>query len=460
LSVEDGVVTGKDGRRVSYAELIGSKHFDLQLSPSAKRRTPSDWKVLGKPVPSLDRPALMTGTFEFVHNVRVPGMLHGRVVRPPEVGATVVSLDETSVRKIAGIVKVVRQKDFVGVVAEKQLQAEEAARKLKVTWAHGRGLPPQKTYFDSLRKQPSRDTLIVDSKDIEKRLASAHKVLRATYAYPYQMHGSIGASCAVADVKGDHATVWSGTQSVYPTRSIVAKLLGLPLENVRVIFARGAGCYGLNGSDAVSFDAALLSHGVGRPVRVRLSRQDEMAWENFGSAFVIDQRAGIDQNGGIVTWECESWMAERGGRPGYDDRETSLRESSPVTSLNHSLRALRLNQRANFVIAVTTLLLTLQDASATTAAGPARFAAKGFWRMRWSLRSLQVRCALLRESRTPSRTSASWMNSPLLRKPIRLPFVCNIFRRSGLSMRLTRPPKPQSGKYALLRSPDWAEQAA
>ncbi len=317
LSVQDAVVSGKNGRRVRYAELIGSKHFDIQLNPSAKRRTPSDWKVLGQPIPSLDRPALMTGTFEFVHNVRVPGMLHGRVVRPPEVGATVVSLDETSVRNIAGIVKVVRQKDFIGVVAEKQLQAEEAARKLKVTWAHGRGLPLQKTYFDGLRKQPSRDTLIVDSKDIEQRLASAHKVIRATYAYPYQMHGSIGTSCAVADVKGDHATVWSATQSVYPTRSIVAKLLGLPLENVRVIFVRGAGCYGLNGADTVSFDAALLSHAVGRPVRVQLSRQDEMAWENFGSAFVIDQRAGV-QNGNIAAWECESWMGARGGRPGYD----------------------------------------------------------------------------------------------------------------------------------------------
>jgi CO/xanthine dehydrogenase Mo-binding subunit len=132
------------------------------------------------------------------------------------------------------------------------------------------------------------------------------------------MHGSVGASCAVADVKPDRATVWSATQSVYPTRSIVAKLLGLPLEGVRVIYVRGSGCYGLNGADAVSFDAALLSHAVGRPVRVQLSRQDEMAWENFGSACVIEQRAGIDHNGTIVAWDCETWVASRGGGPGYD----------------------------------------------------------------------------------------------------------------------------------------------
>jgi CO/xanthine dehydrogenase Mo-binding subunit len=159
---------------------------------------------------------------------------------------------------------------------------------------------------------------MVDSKDVERQLSAARTVLRATYSYPFQTHGSVGTSCAVADVKADHATVWSATQSVYPTRSIVAKLLDLPLDNVRVVYVRGSGCYGLNGADAVSFDAALLSHAVGRPVRVQLSREDEMAWDNFGAACVVDQRAGIDHNGAIVAWEFENWVASRGGRPGYD----------------------------------------------------------------------------------------------------------------------------------------------
>jgi CO/xanthine dehydrogenase Mo-binding subunit len=317
LTVKDGVVRGKTGS-VSYGELIGSKRFNLPVSTSAKRRTFAEWTILGKSVPSLDRAALMTGKFEFVHNVRVPGMLHGRVVRPPEVGATVSGVDESSVRQLPGVVKVVVQKDFVGVVAEKQWQAMQAARRLKVNWKPGAGLPLQKTFFDSLRKQPSRDVMLVDSKDMEQKIAASPIVVRATYAYPYQLHGSIASSCAVADVKGDHATVWSATQSVYPTRSIVAKLLSLPLDNVRVIYTRGSGCYGLNGADAVSFDAAVLSQAVGRPVRVQFSRHDEMAWENFGSACVIEQRAGMDQSGAIAAWDCETWAASRGNRPGYD----------------------------------------------------------------------------------------------------------------------------------------------
>ncbi len=318
LTAAEGVITAKNGRRVKYEDLIGSKRFNIPLSPTAKRRPPSQWTILGKPVPSLDRPALMTGQFEFVHNVRVPGMLHGRVVRPPEVGATLAGVDESSVRNIPGVVKVVTRRNFVGVVAEKQWQAVQAAQHLKIKWNPGSGLPSQKTFYDSMRKQPSQDTLVVDSKDLEQQFTAARTVMRATYAYPFQMHGSIGASCAVADVKPRQATVWSATQSAYPTRSVVAKLLDFPVDNVRVIYVRGSGCYGLNGADAVSFDAALLSHAVGKPVRVQLSRQDEMAWENFGSAFVIDQRAGIDQNGNIVAWDCESWMASRGSRPDYD----------------------------------------------------------------------------------------------------------------------------------------------
>ena len=318
LTVAGGVITGKTGRHVTYEELIGSKQFNIPLSTTAKRRSPAQWTVLGKPVPSLDTVALMTGRFEFVHNVHVPRMLHGRVVRPPEVGATVASVDETSIRQIPGVVKVVVRNNFVGVVAEKQSQAVQAASQLKVRWSPGTRLPAQKTFYGSLRKQPSRDVLIVNSKDVEQKLAAAPTVVRATYAYPYQMHGSISASCAVADVKPDHATVWSATQSVYPTRSIVAKLLALSIDSVRVIYVRGSGCYGLNGADAVSFDAALLSHAVGRPVRVQLSRQDEMAWENFGSACVIEQQAGIDDKGAIVAWDCQTWVASRGGRPGYD----------------------------------------------------------------------------------------------------------------------------------------------
>ena len=318
LTVSDGVVVGSSGRRVKYEELVASKHFDIPLNPSAKRRATPQWKVLGKPVPSLDRPALMTGRFEFVQSVRLPGMLHGRVVRPPGMGATLVRVDESSVRGIPGLVKVVTRKNFVGVVAESQHQAIVAAGRLKVEWNSGPALPEQSSFFDYLKKQPSHDALAVDSGDVEQKLAASGSVLCARYTYPYQMHGSIGTSCAVADVKGDRATVWSATQSVYPTRSVLSKILALPIDSIRVVFVRGSGCYGLNGADAVSFDAAVLSQAVGRPVRLQFSREDEMKWENLGAACVVEQRATLGSDGTISAWDRENWMASLGSRPGYD----------------------------------------------------------------------------------------------------------------------------------------------
>jgi len=318
LTIENGVVSAKRGGRVSYGELVGERHFEIKVNSSAKRRSPSDWKVLGKSIPSTDRVALMTGTFEFVHNIQVPGMVHGRVVRPPEIGATVASVDEKSVQHIPGLIKVVVRKNFVGVVAEKQWQAAQAAKDLKVDWKRGPGLPSQKDFYDYVRKQPSRDSMLVNSKDVDGKLKSATQVLKATYSHPYQAHGSIGSSCAVADVQADHATVWSPTQSVYPTQHGVSALTGLPLDSVRVIFVRGSGCYGLNAADTVSFDAALLSQAVHKPVRVQLTRHDEFISENYGSACVIEQQAGINASGTIDVWDCETWAASLGGRPGYD----------------------------------------------------------------------------------------------------------------------------------------------
>jgi CO/xanthine dehydrogenase Mo-binding subunit len=215
-------------------------------------------------------------------------------------------------------VKVVIRKDFVGVVAETQYQAGLAARQLAVQWNAGPELPAQKDFFEYLQKQPARAVLSVDSQDVDPQIAAASNVIRARYTYPYQMHGSVGASCAVADVRPESVTVWSATQSAYPTRSIVAKLLNLPLEKVRVIYVRGSGCYGLNGADAVSFDAAILSQAVGRPVRLQFSRQDEMMWENLGSACVVEHRAGLAGDGRIVAWDRKDWVASLGNRPGYD----------------------------------------------------------------------------------------------------------------------------------------------
>jgi nicotinate dehydrogenase subunit B len=318
VTAADGAITSDTGRHITYEELVGGKHFNLTLNPNAKRRPPERWTVLGKPIASLDRSALMTGRFEYIHAVRVPHMLHGRVVRPPGMGATVASVDQDSIRNIAGLRQIVVRKNFVGVVAETQYQASLAARQLVVRWNAGPELPPQKTFFEHLQKQPAKDTLSVDSGDVDRELAANGSVLRARYAYPYQMHGSVGASCAVADVKTDRATIWSATQSAYPTRSVAAKLLNLPLDSVRVIYVRGSGCYGLNGADAASFDAAILSQAVGRPVRLQFSRQDEMQWENLGAACVIEHRAALSSDGRIAVWDREDWVASLGNRPGYD----------------------------------------------------------------------------------------------------------------------------------------------
>ncbi len=318
LGAAAGVISAKSdpSRRVSYGELLAGKGFNLQLDAQARRKPVAEWSVLGTPAPRIDMTSMVTGQFEFVHNVRVPGMLHGAVVRPPAVGATVVSVDDQSVAALAGVVKVVTRNNFIGVVAEKPWQARQAASQLKVTWTEGRGLPAQRDFYSFLRKQPSRDAFVVNSKDVDARLARAAFVVKATYLHPYQMHGSMGTSCAVADVQGVKATVWSPTQSAYPTRSGVAMLLGIAADDVRVIFTRGSGCYGINGADTVSYDAALLSHAVGKPVRVQLSRQDEMAWENYGFPYTIDQRVGVDADGTIVAWDCEGWLASLGGRPG------------------------------------------------------------------------------------------------------------------------------------------------
>src|SRR5437870_2122074 len=319
LSARDGVISAKSDptKKVGYGELIGGKKFNLTLDTRAKRKPASEWTTLGTPVPRVEIPAMATGEFEYVHNVRVPGMLHGQVIRPPAVGSTVVSVDESSVKGLTGVVKVVVKKNFVGLVAEKPWQAIQAANKLKVVWTPGTGLPKQGDIHEYLRnKKPVRDTLSVNSKDVEEKFARAAKVIKATYRYPYQMHGSVGSSCAVADVNGAMATVWSATQAVYPLRSTVAMVLGTPPENVHVIFKMGSGCYGCNGADTVSYDAVLLSQAVGKPVRVQLTRKDEMAWENYGLDFVIDQRAALDEKGTIIAWDYEAWSPTLGNSTG------------------------------------------------------------------------------------------------------------------------------------------------
>jgi CO/xanthine dehydrogenase Mo-binding subunit len=322
LVARDGAVqvTNDATRRVSYGELVGGRTFNLPLNRQARRKHPSTWTVLGTPVKRLDIPAMVTGRYEYAQDVRVPGMRHGRPVRPPSPGATLASVDEASVRDMPGNVRVVTRKNWVGVVADKPFQAIQAAQRLKVQWNPApAALPAQAKWYEYMRSRPTRDTFTTDSGDVDANLKGAARVMRSTYLYPYQMHGSLGTSAAVADVRADRATIWSSSQAVWPLRNTVATVLGMKPEQVRIQFRLGPGCYGVNQADSVSYDAAMLSQADGRPVRVQLSRQDEMAWENYGLAFVIDQQVGLDAGNNIVTWDYVGWSPAKGGRPGANN---------------------------------------------------------------------------------------------------------------------------------------------
>ena len=301
---------------VSFGKLIGNKTFKLTLNATAKPKDPRDYKVLGQSIGRYDVPPKVTGEFQYVQNVRVPGMLHGKVVRPPMPGAKYVSHDAGSVTSLPGNVKVVVKNDFVGVVADKEWFAIQAADRLKVTWSQASALPAQADLYIWMRTLPTRDAYTVRTPDVDENLAKAAKVVKQTYLHPFQKHGSLGTSCAVADVKATTATIWCSSQGVYPQRDSVARVLNLTNTNIRVIYVEGSGCYGLNGNDAVAYDAAILSQGVGKPVRVQHTRASEnIGAESFGPAFSMDLRAGLDANGNILVWDYEAWTFSKGGRP-------------------------------------------------------------------------------------------------------------------------------------------------
>jgi nicotinate dehydrogenase subunit B len=324
LMVQNGVFLIKGGdpsHHVSYGQLLQGKRFNLTLNSKTVPKDPKDYIVLGTSVPRIDLPAKATGQFEYVQHVRLPGMLHGKVVRPPIVGARLVTVDRSSVAGMPGNVQIVVKNDFVGVVADTEWNAIQAASALAVNWTVGDTLPDQSNLYTWMRQQQSADSLIVDSGGTDQTLTTAIKTVNAQYSYPFQMHGSLASSCAVADVLGGTgsnatATIWSATQGVYPQRDSVALVLGIPIANVRVVFVEGSGCYGLNGNDSVSFDAALLSQAVGKPVRVQYSRKDEMtSGESFGPAHVMNLSAGIDSTGQMVVWSFEGWSLTKGDRP-------------------------------------------------------------------------------------------------------------------------------------------------
>ena len=311
LSVEDGLIRGHDNRSVNYGELIGGETIRLDLADDVPVKAVDSYKIVGRSTPRIDLPAKATGELVYVHDVRVPGMLHGRVVRPPYagvdagnfVGTSLISVDESSIRDVPGLVSVVQIGDFVGVVAEREENAIKAASQLKVTWKPTPTLPNLKDIETALRANPSTSRTLLDKGNVDAAIADAARPMQRTYIWPYQMHGSIGPSCSVADVQDGFVRVWSGTQNPHILRSDLALLLALPETQIDVIRLEAAGCYGRNCADDVSADAALLSRAVGRPVRVQLTREQEHAWEPKGTAQLMDVNGGLRADGSVAGYD-------------------------------------------------------------------------------------------------------------------------------------------------------------
>src|SRR5215467_3719798 len=324
LTVKDGIVSvvGEPGKKVSYGQLIGGKQFnvritatgsgwDMKVAPETKAKDPKDYKIVGNSEPRVELPPKLTGEFTYAHDVRVPGMLHGRVVRPPTITSKPTTIDESSVKNIPGLVKIVQEGSFLGVVCQTEWAAIKAARELKVSWSQPATKMPASAdeVFSYIRNTKSlRDQVTVNKGNPDAALGQTNKTYEATYRWPFQMHGMMGPSCAVADVGKGQATIYSGTQGSFETRKAVADLLGFDEKNVRILYREASGSYGRMGADDVAEDAALLSRAVGKPVRVQWMRGDEHGWEPKGPAQLDIARAGVDAQGKIIAWD----FADRG----------------------------------------------------------------------------------------------------------------------------------------------------
>ena len=316
LRTESGAVIAPDGRRLSYGDLVAGDMLHVEAQVKSNLKNPASYKVMGHPVPRVDIPAKVTGGAAYVQDMRLPGMLHARLVRPPSYGAQLTECDAASVEKLPGVVKVVRSGNFLAVVAQKEFQAIKAMRALSAAakWKETAQLPNQHDLPHVVTSLPSRDSVIFEVGD---PAATGKKTLEASYTRPYQSHGSIGPSCAVAQLSGGVMTVWTHTQGVYPDRAGIAEMLRVPPANVHLIHVEGSGCYGHNGADDAAADAALIARELpGKPVRVQWMREQEHGWEPYGPAMVTRLKASLDDSGAIASWNFEVWSNTHSMRPG------------------------------------------------------------------------------------------------------------------------------------------------
>jgi nicotinate dehydrogenase subunit B len=309
LVIKDGIVSIRDDpdRSISYAELMGGKRFNHEVTGTAPLKSPKDYRVVGTQVPRVDIPAKFTGQQSFIQDLEVPGMLHARLVRPPSSSAMLESIDESSIKDVPGVVKVVQRGNFIGVIAEREEQAILASEQLKVQWSETPSMPPMADLYTFLHSQPTEDNILIDDGDVEPSIANSAHQLQAEYHQPYHAHASIGPSCAVADATRDQVTVWCSTPGPYPLRNAIAQLTGMPVEKIHLIHVEGAGSYDQNGSDDAAADVVILSQEVGTPVRLQWSRQDEFVWEPKAPAMVMQVCAGLDHSGNITAWDYHVW---------------------------------------------------------------------------------------------------------------------------------------------------------
>ena len=315
LTVRDATIVARDGRRVTYGELVAGQQLHVEAKPASRFKDPKSYRLVAQSMKRVDIPAKVTGGEIYVHDLRLPGMVHARVLRPPSYGAVLESVDAASVEKSGPGIKVVRDGSFIAAVAPKEYGAIRAMRRLRraAKWRERPALPDISALPATLLGMPAQDVVVEE----KGGAGTAAKTLEATYTRHYQAHASIGPACAVALMKDGQLTVWSHTQGVYPDREAISEMLGLAPDRVRVVHMEGSGCYGHNGADDAAADAALIATRLpGTPVRVQWMREDEHRWEPFGSAMVGKVRAGLDAAGRVVSWDYGVWSCTHSTRPG------------------------------------------------------------------------------------------------------------------------------------------------
>ncbi len=317
MKVEDGTITAANGDAVTYWGLVTGKELERTATGMAKLRPISEHRYIGKSMPRLDIPGMMTGAAVYVQDMKPKGTLFGSVVRPPSYGAKLTDLDTSVIEKMPGVIKVVRDGSFLGVVAEREDQAVAAASALgkAAKWKEEKLPVGTEGIFDWLTSARTDDKEILSKP--RSGGAAAAKVIEATYLRPYQMHGSIGTSAAIAQLGDDGVmTIHTHSQSVFDTAEAIAELLGIDKAKVRCIHVPGSGCYGHNMADDAAADAALLAAAVpGKPVKLQYTRAQEHQWEPYGSAMVIKTEAGVDADGNVLDWNLELWSTPHGTRP-------------------------------------------------------------------------------------------------------------------------------------------------